>query len=218
MKLADLTERYSFCDPAAGKSRLSRTGARSAVVTVAVDGLGRFFVLEAWAERCPTERLIDHIFLTQTRWQARRVGIEANAMQSVFADTLVLEARRRRLTVPFLPVRPPSGQDKLFRIRSILHPLWATGRILLQPHQYELRVELTGFPSAATMDLVDAMAYAVALAPPRRIPEQHSAERATLAAYLRRAGVPPLRIEARMRDFDERQRRPPSFSHARPVA
>ena len=60
--------------------RKGRT-ARSAIVTVARDPLGRVFVLDAWAAKCPTSQLIERIFAVYAQWMPAVFGIEANAMQ-----------------------------------------------------------------------------------------------------------------------------------------
>jgi len=58
IRLADLNDRYGFCDP---KQRVKRLRARSAIIVIAVDSVGRIFVLYAWAGRIPTDRLVEKI-------------------------------------------------------------------------------------------------------------------------------------------------------------
>ena len=56
IKLADLNPRFAYVDPASGKKQqeLKKVRARSAIVVVAADWIGRIFVLDAWAKRCST--------------------------------------------------------------------------------------------------------------------------------------------------------------------
>ncbi len=200
VKFADLTERYGFSDPASGKTALRRVKARSAIIILAVDDLSRLFVLHAWAARCSTDRLIDEILRLAEQYRPRLFGIEANAMQVLFADAVMREARFRGKTLPLTPVVQPTKTDKDWRIRTALQPVIADGRLFIQPTQHELKHELTTFPMSPLKDLVDALASAVAIAAPRTTRVQHDDEREALADYLRRAGVSPAQIAARLQE------------------
>ena len=196
--LATLTERYAFCDPASGKTALKHAKARSAIVILAVDDLARLFVLHAWAARCPTDRLIDQILALAEQYRPRLFGIEANAMQVLFADAVMREARYRGKTLPLTAVVQPTKIDKNWRIRTALQPVIAEGRLFIQPTQHELKHELTSFPMSPLKDLADALASAVTLVPPRTTRVQQDDERDALADYLRRSGAPPAYIEQRL--------------------
>ena len=201
VKLADLTERYAFCDPASGRTVLKHAKARSAIVVLAVDDLSRLFVLHAWATRCPTDRLIDEILKLAEQYRPRLFGIEANAMQVLFADAVMREARYRGKTLPLTAIMQPTKIDKNWRIRTALQPVIAEGRLFVQPTQHELKHELTSFPMSPLKDLVDALASAVTLVPPRTTRVQRDDEREALADYLRRSGMPPAHIEARLQEL-----------------
>lgn len=197
----------SFCDPA-GKpkpgQKIKSAKARTAIVTIAGDGV-RVFVLDAWMKKARTSEVIDQIFLTNERWHPRRFGIEANAMQELFGDAVLLEARRRHVRLPLVPVYPPTNIDKIWRIRTAVQPLTTKGRLFVPKHLIELRAEILAFPTGRTVDGFDALAQACELIPKRTEESTHGAaseERERLAAYLRRAGVPPSTISARMAQFD----------------
>src|SRR3990172_1526264 len=130
--LTDLPERYCFCDPSSGKQPIKKSRGRSAMVCIGVDALERIFALVAWASRGPTDQLIDKIIAVNEEWRPRVFGVEANAMQSLFADTLRREITRRHLRVPIVPVYQPTGIDKDFRIRSVVQPAYAEGRLFVQ--------------------------------------------------------------------------------------
>src|SRR3990167_7242573 len=88
--------RVAFSDPAGGKtssSKLKRTSARSSIIVIGVDDMCHVFVLHAWAERCPTDRYVEHLFKVNDDFKPKIFGIEANAMQSLFSDMLAREAR-----------------------------------------------------------------------------------------------------------------------------
>lgn len=197
----------SFCDPA-GKpkpgQKLKSAKARTAIVTIAGDGV-RVFVLDAWMKKARTSEVIEQIFWTNERWGPRRFGIEANAMQELFGDAVMLEARRRRVRLPLVPVYPPTNVDKVWRIRTAVQPLTSKGRLFVPKHLIELRAEVLAFPTGRTVDGFDALAQAIELVPKRtdnQALDRGSEERERLAAYLRRSGVPPSTITARLAQFD----------------
>jgi muconolactone delta-isomerase len=201
LELTDLVI-VSFCDPSAGKKgteRLKRTSARSAIVTVGLDYLTRVFVLEAWADRCSTETLTKQLFATHERFPTMRIfGMEANAMQSLYADSVLLEARAKHKRIPFTPVTQPTKIEKHWRIRTTLQPVIANGRLFLQPDQHELQAELSSFPMTPVVDIVDALASAINIAPVRPSVQIRNDEAEAHAAYLRRCGVAPDTIQRRI--------------------
>jgi hypothetical protein len=201
IRLQDL-ERFAFCDPASGKKeQVKRVRARSAIVVVGADPLSRIFVLQAWAERCSTEKLMDRILELNDFWRPRIFGIEANAMQSLFADAVHLEARHRDRKIPLSAVYQPTKIEKDFRIRAALQPVIAFGRLFLQPTQHELEAELKSFPMTPVKDLVDALASAVELVPPRAPRQQANDELEAHLAYLRDTGAPASYIEEVARGY-----------------
>lgn len=200
--LEQLTERYAFCDPSGGKRAIKRTKARSAIVVVAQDSLSRFFVLHAWGDAVSTDTLIERILDVQERYQPRVFGVEANAMQSLFSDALLREARFMGKKVPIRGIHQPTKVNKEFRIRSVLQPIIADGRLFTQQHQIDLYNEISAFPTGATCDIVDALASAIALASPPRTRRQRDTEVDSLASYLRQSGADPREIEKRVRDLE----------------
>jgi predicted phage terminase large subunit-like protein len=204
ISLAKLPERYAFLDPAAGKTgreRLRDGLARSAIVLVAQDQLSRVFVLEAWAKRCPTPELVGEMLRVQKEWRPRAFGVEANAMQSLFVDTVRMIAAERGEKLPLQAVWQNTRVDKFFRIRTALQPLLAEGRLILGEDQMELKNEIKAFPRGQTVDIVDALASVVKMLP--EVPQEEEVERQAegLARYLREQGVPPAYIEQRMDRF-----------------
>lgn len=200
--LADLPERYSFADPASGKKLALRSvRARAAIVTIAVDALGRIFVLEAWADRVAAKLLSDKILETCDHWKPALFGCEANAMQSLFADLVDFERRLRGMKVPITPIVQPTRIDKDFRIRIALQPVIGDRRLFVHPTQVELRAELTTFPTNPRKDLVDALASAIALVPPRAIAREQDQRSQSLEKYLLDSGLERPYIERRMQEL-----------------
>jgi hypothetical protein len=139
---------------------------------------------------------------TNERWHPLQFGIEANAMQSLFADLVAHEAQRLQQRLPLIPVNQPTKIDKEWRIRDALQPVIGHGRLFLLPSMIELTGEITGFPLAALRDLTDALASAVALVPLKAAAPVKAAAREGLAKYLRQIGAPASTIEARLAAYD----------------
>ena len=198
LQLDGLTERYAFCDPASGKKRLElkRTRARSAIVVIAPDVAGRIFVLHAWADRCSTNALTERIFEVNEQFRPKLFGVEANGLQSLYGDTVGMEAKRRAQRLPLTPIYQPTNIDKDFRIRAAIQPVIGYGRLFLQSHQHELRQEIVSFPSGLTKDLIDALASAIIMVPPRRTKQDQNDELDARLAYLRDTNAPMHYIEA----------------------
>ena len=186
--LADLTDRVGFIDPAGGKAALKRTASRSADIVVAQDAAMRVFVLHAWAGRIPTTAHTDRIFKLVDDWKPLQLGIDASAMQSLYYDSLMREARQRGKRLPLLAVKMVT--DKTAYIRSVLQPVVAEGRLFVQAGQRELWQEIEAFPSGMTMDLADALAHAIALLPKRPAVQQAHEERSAHLRYLEQSNAP----------------------------
>jgi hypothetical protein len=195
-------DRYMAVDPASGKDRkVEESKARQAIVVLATDHLQRIFTIVAWAGRLPTSRFMDKIIETCDTWKPRICGIEANAMQSLFVDSVALEAKNRMKRLPISPVKQPTDIKKEFRIRTTLEPVINFGRLFIMPEQQDLAYELRGFPTARWMDLVDCLATAINLIPPQIAKRQQDTELEDLAAYLRRTRMPPHMIERRLAEM-----------------
>lgn len=207
MKTSDLTI-IAFTDPAGGKSataKLKRTSARSSIIVIGSDPLCRIFVLHAWAERCSTDAYVEHIYKVYDDLHPKIFGVEANAMQTLFGDMLSRESRALKKRVPFVPIQQPTRVDKRWRIRTSLQPVIAEGRLFLQDNQLELKAELSTFPMAPTVDLIDGLASAINLAPKRATAAIKNDAVDALAAYLRNSGATPAYIQQRVNQLNSQR-------------
>jgi len=202
MIVTDFTDTVAFADPASSKSPLKSQRARAAIVVVSQDQWRRVFVRAIWAEATTANALTDKIFELNALWRPHPFGCEANAMQVLFAESVLREARMRDIRLPLVPVYQPPQQKKAFRIRQALQPLIASGRLFLMQDQGELEHELTTFPQHPRVDLVDALASAVVLLPKRSLPQQNADDHEGLRAYLRQSGVPDATIAERLARLD----------------
>ncbi len=205
LKLSNLYDRMAFCDPSGGKSAIKKTLARSAIVVTAHDALDRIFVLFAWADRVPTDTLIDKIFWVNKTFIPRNFGVEANGLQSLFGDGIRREARLKGVRIPLLGIMQPTRLDKNFRNRACLQPVIADGRLFMQAKQHELREELAVHPMSPTFDLVDALASSISMMPKRAFVSVADDEEVSLARYLRKSGAPPWHIEQRLNEYRQRK-------------
>jgi hypothetical protein len=223
---AETLTKIGFCDPASGKSRLKKVRARQAIVVIGSDHLTRVFVLHAWAGRLPTSRFIDKIINTCENHSPKVFGIEANAMQSLFADVVMDKANEQMKRLPIIPVHQTTKVEKDFRIRAAIEPVLNSGRLFFRvPGRIDevdpetetedlsdelervgyfhaaLEAELRGFPTAATKDLVDCLASCIALIPKTPRKKQQNEEIEQHAAYLRATGMPSHQIQRRIEEL-----------------
>jgi hypothetical protein len=90
-----------------------------------------------------------------------------------------------------------------------LQPIIGNGRLFVREDMTELRTEIASFPLSPLKDLVDALASAIALVPPRHTRREDDAEIEHLLSYLRKTGAPAAAIEEvarRKRQHDPRLR------------
>lgn len=198
---------FAFTDPASGKQPANRTEAnrlaRQAIIVIGADYYLRIFTLFAWAGRLPPSQYVRKLITVHEKWQPRIFGIEANAMQTLFAEVVRDEAKKQLAKCNFMPIQQPTRIDKDFRIVSAIEPVLSQGRLFIQEDQHELLSELRGHPTARTKDVIDALASAVSLVPRRPAKARRSSEIDQLAAYLRRSGAPPWQIEKRVNQLKE---------------
>lgn len=205
IKLSDLPERYFFADLASGKkglAELKRVRARQAIVGAAPFYLNQrrlVFILYAWAGRLPTQQFKDKLIEIHDKWTPTKFGLESNAMQSLFADTVIDAVKAKGQRVRFIAVDQPTKIDKDFRIRSALQEPIANHEVFLLHSHTELITEVVGFPITSTKDIIDALASIFYhLIPKRSTPKQGEDERDALAEFMRLKGHTPAEITLRM--------------------
>lgn len=195
---------YAFTDPASGRSRSGSSAAsvkqsKQAITVVAVSPHTHIFAAYAWMGKLPTTAYVDKLLKVHSQFTPKTFGIEANAMQSLFADIVRAEAKKQLQRVSFLPISQPTNIDKKFRIRTRLEPVINYGRLFLGPRMIELESGLRGFPAADEyLDLIDCFASCIGLVPKKPDSVTKNEELASLAKYLRDTGAPSWHIERRI--------------------
>lgn len=158
-------EIVAVADPAGG--RPTSNGARSSIVVLGRDPDTDFrFVLEAWAERCYTDRLTDQIFALNRKWRPRRFGVESVAQQRLYVDSLIRQGRDNSQRILIVPVQTSTHSRKEDRIRQAIDVELSHRRLFVDPKHTALIDEIKGFPATPTVDLVDALAMALELLAP----------------------------------------------------
>jgi hypothetical protein len=214
--LNELQHKYAYVDPASGKkaNELRKIRAKSAIVVIAPDWMGRIFVLEAWAARCSTEDLIEKMYAIEDAFHLKVMGGEANGMQSIFQDAIIRDARLRGKRLPLQPISQSTRIDKDWRIRNRLGPVLSSGKLFLRDHMTELKTEIAGFPLTPFKDLVDALASVIAMLPVRRTVNEKQDETDKLLGYLRKTGASPKHIESVAKQRQERMVSSPWMSRS----
>lgn len=194
--------RYLWIDPASGKqgTRVRSTRARSAIVVVGTTPDTRIWVLDAWADRVGTSRIVTAFCDMVEKWNPVTAAYEDMAQQTLLADPINEEAQRRDIVVPLSPITVSTRVDKAWRIRTILQPIMNSGRLMLNAGLLSLKNEITSFPMSSVRDLVDALAGACSLVPPPAARGQTQDEVREMAAYLRASGASPAHIDAAVRE------------------
>lgn len=203
INLDEIQPRFMWLDPASGKKKeaIRSVRARSAIVVVGTDVLNRIYVLDAWADRVGTNEIRKKFVDLCEFWGPQIAAFEDMGQQSLLFDPIMDEAAHRGISIPLAAIKPTNKVDKRFRIRATIQPVYGAGRLIIDESLIELINEITGFPLSPTMDLVDAMASAIALVPPATTEQKTSDDAAELARYLRESGASMDVIEQRMAEI-----------------
>ena len=200
---------WAFTDPSGGKAAAASAAHRKvralqAAIVIASDHLSRIFVLHSWSGRLTPTKYLDKLVDLCDKFNPKVFGIEANAMQSLFADLVHTTAKARLGShrARFLPVNQPTKIDKFFRIRTTLEPVINQGRLFIPSHMTELLADIRGFPTIQLFDRIDCLASAIALVPSKPLAKRRTEETEALASYLRETGMPSHYIEQRIKEVE----------------
>lgn len=196
----------AWTDPAGALSIARRPGhlARSSIVVIGMDAVERIFVLSVWAQRCPTDRLVERVFQTNTLYRPAMFGLDSTGAGGlIFYELLLKEARQRAAKINFRPMA--MHEDKTFSIERTLQPVAAQGR-LFRPLEEDCRIlkeEWTTFPDGQYRDVIDALACAIRLLPAVLPEHMRQMTREALRRYLERTGMKKDQVELRLQQRDQ---------------
>lgn len=185
-------------DPAASMSELRGQASRMAIACIGADPDGRIFVLDAWAMRTSTDQFVARILETAEKYAPQPFGCEINALQRLFSDTTMMIARSKGIRLNLRPIKQPQRIDKDTRIRLILQPIVASGRLFLRADQTRLRDEILAFPQTPIKDLIDSLASAVNLLPVQVVVKNRDSLEKALIAHHRSIGTPESVLDYRL--------------------
>ncbi len=139
------------------------TASRRAIVYPAQDAKENVIVLDTYSSRDSLEKVLDVIFATHSKWSPRIFGVEKAALQKVFIWIIQRECEVRKKYIACTPVSVSTNRSKEARIRDILQPIAAEGRLYVRKSMLELIEEWVDFPGGRTKDLLDALSMGVQL-------------------------------------------------------
>ena len=154
-------------------------GARSAIVVLGVDmETGKMLVLETLAQRADPKDVVVDIVNAASNWGVTRVYVELAGQQLAFIQWLEREAASRGQPMSVEHLKP-GGRNKGLRIESLVIPfknndlyVHASQTALIDDEYRKYR------PGAKRQDVLDALAYAVEVAPkPRAMAGANASER-----------------------------------------
>jgi predicted phage terminase large subunit-like protein len=190
---------YAFLDPHGGSdrtvgARLKKIASQAAIVVGGRDDRN-YYIVDAWAERCSTDALIEKLYELSEKWNIKSMGGEENGMAGLFVDAVHRDAKWRNKHLPIVRVAQPTNIHKDYRIRQALQPLVGKGRLVIDERLTKLIEQFESFPLSPYKDLIDACASLVRFIPPRPLRIERNAELNAKLKYLRDAGAAPDAID-----------------------
>jgi hypothetical protein len=164
-KFVKVSELYKLItvDPAFSSGE---EGARSAIVVLGVDmETSKMLVLETLAQRADPKDTVVDVVNAASRWGVSKVYIELAGQQLSFIQWVEREAATRGTPIHVEQLKP-GGRNKDLRIESLVIPfknadlfVHASQSVLIDDEYRKYR------PGARKRDVLDALAYAVEVAP-----------------------------------------------------
>lgn len=141
-----------------------KTADFTGIVVVSVDMNNNWYIRLAERFKGSEDELIEKIFDLHGYWKPRKIGIEQKAYEYTLKSTLDREMRTRNEFFLVEEVKD-LGTSKNVRIEGLV-PRFNTGSIYFLRNQTDLIDELITFPSGRYDDLIDALAYQLAMTKP----------------------------------------------------
>lgn len=155
-----------------------KTADSTGIIVLSIDQENNWYVRQAERFKGTEKELITKIFDLKSYYNPSKIGVEQKAFEYTLKPALLDEMRR---TNNFFNIEELKdlGTSKNIRIEGLV-PRFEMGTIFLKPDHTDLVDELIQFPKAVHDDLIDALAYQLALAsgsigikPKQFIPQHH---------------------------------------------
>lgn len=158
-------------DPAiAEKERSDPT----AMVVIGMDPGGRMFVVDYVNKKISGMAFFDELFRLVDTYRPIRVGVETIAYQKSLIYSIRDEMKKRGTYFVLEELKP--DRDKIRRIEA-LQPRYEAGSLYVRTGMDDLKYQMLNFPRTTHDDIVDALAYHLQLAYPKRVKEEQEKKR-----------------------------------------
>lgn len=139
------------------------TASKRAITYWGMDSQERCLMLDCYSSRDSLDKVLDSLFDMHSKWQPRVFGVEKAALQKIFIWIIERESRAKKKYISCTPINVSTNRSKDARIRDIIQPVAAEGRMYVRKSMIEFVQEFIEFPQGCTKDVLDASAYCLQL-------------------------------------------------------
>lgn len=145
---------FSCADPAVSQEAHADY---SVIITVGVDLLDNWYVLEVRRDRWTVGDFIENLFAVHEKWKSKTMSIEVVGLAQGLMNPIHSKEEETQTYLPLVEIKARNRIRKEQRIRSILQPRFERGKIFIQRGMENLITELIHFPKSKHDDIMDAL-------------------------------------------------------------
>ena len=145
---------FSLCDPAVSQHA---DADESCILTVGVDSLNNWYVLEARTGQWTVGELIEQLFSVHALWKPLSMTIEVIGQAQGLMTPIHDEENRRNKYLPLVEIKSRGHVTKQMRIRSVLQPRFERGKVFIKRDMFGLEEQILKFPRGRRDDMIDAL-------------------------------------------------------------
>ena len=147
---------FTGVDPASS----TKQGADYSVIfNVAIDGDNNRFILPYYRRRATPLHLADAVIQNFREYKSSRTRIESVGYQEMLRQYIKEKSQEMGLFIPGLEIKENPRTSKSYRLES-LQPIFANGKVFIQPDMQAFTDELLLYPRGKHDDLLDGFYYA----------------------------------------------------------
>jgi len=147
---------FTGVDPA---SSTKRTADFSVIFNIAIDPDGNRFCLPYYRKRATPLDLADAIISNFKTYRSTKTRIESVGYQEMLRQYIKEKAEEMGMFIPGLEIKENPRTSKSYRLES-LQPIFANGKVFIQPTMQHFVDELLLYPRGKHDDLLDGFFYA----------------------------------------------------------